>query len=110
MAWFGKSYEQKPDPPAEAPELFCSFCGHSQRAVKKLIAGPEVWICDNCVRLCWDIIEDKVPEDTSAEIPTPPPSLADLRQAVDARCAGLDEVASWDQVEALTQQHQALAV
>ena len=90
MAWFGKSYEQKPDPPQAAEELFCSFCRHSQRAVKKLIAGPEVWICDACVRLCMDIVEDKVPKDTTAEIPSPPPSLDELRATLDLRCAGLD--------------------
>ncbi len=36
--------------------LSCSFCGKSQREVKKLIAGPTVYICDECIELCNDII------------------------------------------------------
>ena len=35
--------------------LYCSFCGKSQHEVKKLIAGPSVFICDECVELCMDI-------------------------------------------------------
>ena len=38
--------------------LFCSFCGKSQKEVKKLIAGPTVFICDECVELCMDIIKE----------------------------------------------------
>ena len=36
--------------------LYCSFCGKSQHEVRKLIAGPTVFICDECVELCMDII------------------------------------------------------
>lgn len=39
--------------------LGCSFCGKSHKAVKKLIAGPAVYICDECIRLCHDIIDDE---------------------------------------------------
>ena len=39
---------------------FCSFCGKSQHEVRKLIAGPTVFICDECVELCMDIIEKKI--------------------------------------------------
>ena len=39
--------------------LFCSFCGKSQHEVKKLIAGPTVFICDECVELCMDIIREE---------------------------------------------------
>jgi ATP-dependent Clp protease ATP-binding subunit ClpX len=46
--------------------LYCSFCGKSQHEVKKLIAGPSVFICDECIELCNDIIRDEVP----AEAPT----------------------------------------
>ena len=38
--------------------LYCSFCGKSQHEVKKLIAGPTVFICDECVELCMDIKEE----------------------------------------------------
>ena len=49
--------------------LYCSFCGKSQREVKKLIAGPNVYICDECVELCNDIVtEDAGKEESSQEI------------------------------------------
>lgn len=40
--------------------LYCSFCGKSQHEVKKLIAGPSVYICDECVDLCNDIIREEI--------------------------------------------------
>ena len=39
--------------------LYCSFCGKSQHEVKKLIAGPSVFICDECIDLCNEIIRDE---------------------------------------------------
>ena len=56
--------------------LYCSFCGKSQHEVKKLIAGPSVFICDECIDLCNDIIRDELPalEDATkerSELPTP---------------------------------------
>ncbi|MBL8329855.1 MAG: ATP-dependent Clp protease ATP-binding subunit ClpX [Rubrivivax sp.] len=46
--------------------LYCSFCGKSQHEVKKLIAGPSVFICDECIELCNDIIRDEVPAESAA--------------------------------------------
>lgn len=46
--------------------LYCSFCGKSQHEVKKLIAGPSVFICDECIELCNDIIRDEVPAEGPA--------------------------------------------
>lgn len=40
--------------------LYCSFCGKSQHEVRKLIAGPSVYICDECVDLCNDIIREEI--------------------------------------------------
>ena len=55
--------------------LFCSFCGKSQHEVKKLIAGPTVFICDECVELCMDIIKEEVKTNegkgTRSSIPAP---------------------------------------
>ena len=45
--------------------LYCSFCGKSQHEVRKLIAGPSVFICDECVDLCNDIISEEVQESDS---------------------------------------------
>ncbi|MFN9746297.1 MAG: ATP-dependent Clp protease ATP-binding subunit ClpX [Betaproteobacteria bacterium] len=54
--------------------LYCSFCGKSQHEVKKLIAGPSVFICDECIELCNDIIRDEVP----AEGASPKPAKGEL--------------------------------
>jgi ATP-dependent Clp protease ATP-binding subunit ClpX len=56
--------------------LYCSFCGKSQHEVKKLIAGPSVFICDECIDLCNDIIRDELPGLESVkvsgdDVPTP---------------------------------------
>ncbi|AOF86704.1 ATP-dependent Clp protease, ATP-binding subunit ClpX [Hydrogenophaga sp. RAC07] len=64
--------------------LYCSFCGKSQHEVKKLIAGPSVFICDECIDLCNDIIRDELPglESVKAagdDVPTP----ADLKSNLD---------------------------
>ncbi|MDA8092510.1 MAG: ATP-dependent Clp protease ATP-binding subunit ClpX [Betaproteobacteria bacterium] len=47
--------------------LYCSFCGKSQHEVRKLIAGPSVFICDECVELCNDIIREEIQGDASAK-------------------------------------------
>ncbi len=50
--------------------LYCSFCGKSQNEVRKLIAGPSVFICDECVDLCNDIIREEIQE-SSAKMVAP---------------------------------------
>ncbi|MEY4562383.1 MAG: hypothetical protein RLZZ618_1660 [Pseudomonadota bacterium] len=68
--------------------LYCSFCGKSQHEVKKLIAGPSVFICDECIELCNDIIRDEVPADTpearatKSDLPVPAEIKASLDQYV----------------------------
>ena len=62
---------------AKFPEgelLKCSFCGKTQKQVKKLIAGPGVYICDECIDLCNEIIEEELSEPTetpTGELPRP---------------------------------------
>ncbi|MBN8750481.1 ATP-dependent Clp protease ATP-binding subunit ClpX [Xylophilus ampelinus] len=56
--------------------LYCSFCGKSQHEVKKLIAGPSVFICDECIDLCNEIIRDELPageesREGRGDLPTP---------------------------------------
>ena len=68
--------------------LYCSFCGKSQHEVKKLIAGPSVFICDECIELCNDIIRDEVPVDSAeakaakSDLPIPSEIKASLDQYV----------------------------
>ena len=65
--------------------LYCSFCGKSQAEVRKLIAGPSVFICDECVELCNDIIREEVEEtatETSSKLPKPREINASLDQYV----------------------------
>jgi ATP-dependent Clp protease ATP-binding subunit ClpX len=55
--------------------LYCSFCGKSQHEVRKLIAGPSVFVCDECVELCNDIIQEEMQDKTASgkgnKLPTP---------------------------------------
>ena len=54
--------------------LYCSFCGKSQHEVRKLIAGPSVFICDECVELCNDIIREEMQDQSptgSTKLPKP---------------------------------------
>jgi ATP-dependent Clp protease ATP-binding subunit ClpX len=68
--------------------LYCSFCGKSQHEVKKLIAGPSVFICDECIDLCNDIIRDEVPPEAPegraarSDLPVPSEIKASLDQYV----------------------------
>src|SRR5690606_15374448 len=48
--------------------LKCSFCGKSQKQVKKLIAGPGVYICDECIELCNEIIEEELSEGAELQL------------------------------------------
>ena len=68
--------------------LYCSFCGKSQHEVKKLIAGPSVFICDECIELCNDIIRDEAPAESAStkagrsDLPIPSEIKASLDQYV----------------------------
>jgi ATP-dependent Clp protease ATP-binding subunit ClpX len=71
--------------------LYCSFCGKSQHEVKKLIAGPSVFICDECIELCNDIIRDEAAEATATgggdKLPTP----QEIRSILDQYVIGQDK-------------------
>jgi ATP-dependent Clp protease ATP-binding subunit ClpX len=72
--------------------LYCSFCGKSQHEVKKLIAGPSVFICDECIELCNDIIRDEVPADSptakaqKSDLPIP----SEIKASLDNYVIGQD--------------------
>ncbi len=56
----------------EGTNVACSFCGKSQKEVKKLIAGPTVYICDECIELCNDIIAEETGRDAESEASSVP--------------------------------------
>ena len=69
--------------------LYCSFCGKSQHEVRKLIAGPSVFICDECVDLCNDIIREEInekSEDSESKLPIP----QEIYQVLDEYVIGQD--------------------
>ncbi len=57
-----------PKAPGSSEQLLCSFCGKSQRQVKKLIAGPGVYICDECIDLCNEIIDEEFSPPASLDL------------------------------------------
>ncbi|MBB1316686.1 ATP-dependent protease ATP-binding subunit ClpX [Shewanella sp. SR43-4] len=71
--------------------LYCSFCGKSQHEVRKLIAGPSVYVCDECVDLCNDIIREEIkeisPKRDEDKLPTP----HELRKHLDDYVIGQDQ-------------------
>jgi ATP-dependent Clp protease ATP-binding subunit ClpX len=72
--------------------LYCSFCGKSQHEVKKLIAGPSVFICDECIELCNDIVRDEVPAEgadakvSKSDLPIP----SEIKSSLDQYVIGQD--------------------
>lgn len=80
----------------------CSFCGKPQSTVQKIIAGPNAYICNECVDLCNDIISEQLIEAGAAEAPPSPASLA-----APSLAASLEIVQR--QMQALTNQLRRLA-
>jgi ATP-dependent Clp protease ATP-binding subunit ClpX len=70
--------------------LQCSFCGKSQKEVKKLIAGPTVYICDECIGLCNDIIAEEVDREESFSSGTPLPKPSEIKTILDEYVIGQD--------------------
>ena len=68
--------------------LSCSFCGKSQKEVKKLIAGPTVYICDECIGLCNDIINEEVEKEEPNAGGTPTPKPAEIKTILDQYVVG----------------------
>lgn len=71
--------------------LHCSFCGKSQREVKKLIAGPNVYICDECISLCNDIIAEEVDKEELLAPSGKVPSPKDIKKILDDYIIGQEK-------------------
>lgn len=68
--------------------LYCSFCGKSQHEVRKLIAGPSVFICDECVELCNDIIREEVEDKAGPSVVTRLPTPKEIHRILDQYVIG----------------------
>jgi ATP-dependent Clp protease ATP-binding subunit ClpX len=71
-------------------DLVCSFCGKSQDEVKKLIAGPTVYICDECIELCNDIIAEEFEKEEAAKLSSVP-KPSEIKQAIDDYVIGQEQ-------------------
>ena len=71
--------------------LYCSFCGKSQHEVRKLIAGPSVFVCDECVDLCNDIIREEIQEKSDDSEQRDLPSPEEIRNTLDEYVIGQDK-------------------
>lgn len=74
----------------EKGQLKCSFCGKTQDQVRKLVAGPGVYICDECIELCNEIIEEEFNDDVEVELKDVP-KPKDIRAILDQYAIGQDE-------------------
>ena len=70
--------------------LICSFCGKTQDEVRKLVAGPSVYICDECVELCNDILTEELDDGSSHSPKLAVPTPKDLKVALDEYIIGQD--------------------
>jgi ATP-dependent Clp protease ATP-binding subunit ClpX len=68
--------------------LYCSFCGKSQHEVRKLIAGPSVFVCDECVDLCNDIIREEIQEKDSETTTRKLPIPEEIKNTLDEYVIG----------------------
>ena len=68
--------------------LYCSFCGKSQHEVRKLIAGPSVYVCDECVELCNDIIREDVSDEEIADPEDKLPKPKEIKEVLDQYVIG----------------------
>ena len=74
----------------EKKQLKCSFCGKNQDQVRRLIAGPGVYICDECIELCSEIIADEFEEDVEVDLGALP-KPAEIKKYLDQYVIGQDD-------------------
>ena len=88
--------------------LRCSFCGKSKDSVKKFISGPSVYICNECVLLCNEILAEEE-EREHAESAVPSPTPAEIKDALDEYVIGQED-AKRDQIENYESSNDAYVV
>ena len=70
-------------------QLKCSFCGKTQTQVRKLVAGPGVYICDECIELCTEIVQEELAKDEEVEFKDVPKPV-EIREILDEYVIGQD--------------------
>lgn len=92
-------------------KLHCSFCGKEQEAVKRLVAGPGVYICDECIELCVEIVSEETEQETAAPI-TNLPRPAEIKTVLDQYVIGQEpakralSVAVYNHYKRINQNHK----
>ena len=74
----------------EKGQLKCSFCGKTQEQVRKLVAGPGVYICDECIELCTEIVEEELGTEEEIEFKDVP-KPTEIRDILDDYVIGQDQ-------------------
>jgi ATP-dependent Clp protease ATP-binding subunit ClpX len=75
---------------SRGPMLQCSFCGKTQDDVRKLVAGPNVYICDECIELCNDILGEELEDGPGSQFTSELPTPAEIREYLDKYVIGQD--------------------
>ena len=88
--WKAKSTMDRRRDDHQNGNLSCSFCGKSQKEVRKLIAGPTVYICDECIGLCNDIIAEEIEKDEPGYGNGVIPKPAQIKKVLDEYVIGQD--------------------
>jgi ATP-dependent Clp protease ATP-binding subunit ClpX len=70
--------------------LNCSFCNKDQADVRKLIAGPDVFICDECIELCNGVLQEELPSVVAKETKDGVPTPAEIKRHLDSYVIGQD--------------------
>ena len=95
----------------EKSQLKCSFCGKTQDQVRKLVAGPGVYICDECIELCNEIIEEEFGEEAEMDF-TEVPKPNEIKEILDQYVVGQEEakkvlsVAVYNHYKRINYQHK----
>ena len=76
-------FDPMPIEKRDGASLTCSFCGKAQKEVKKLIAGPTVYICDECIGLCNDIIAEEIEKEDQSYGASSIPKPAQIKKVLD---------------------------
>lgn len=74
----------------EKGQLKCSFCGKSQEQVRKLVAGPGVYICDECIELCTEIVEEELGHEEELDLKDVPKPM-EIRAILDSYVIGQEQ-------------------